>query len=97
MNTYISKILSGNTPESFSEIIDIEKMGYEMIFLRLRTKKGLNENEFFSKTGSYFNNPLREDVLNEFLQKKHILYKSPYWRLSEKGILLADAIIRKLI
>lgn len=97
INTYFSKIFNGNTPESFTEIIDKEKLSYEIIFLRLRTKKGLDENEFFLKTGSYFNNPSRKNVLDELLQEKYLLYNSPFWYLSEKGILLADAIIKRII
>jgi hypothetical protein len=57
----------------------------------------LDENEFFLKTGSYFNNPSRKNVLDELLQEKYLLYNSPFWYLSEKGILLADAIIKRII
>jgi coproporphyrinogen III oxidase-like Fe-S oxidoreductase len=57
----------------------------------------LNENEFFNKTGFNFNNASREKALEELLRKKYLMYKSPFWCLSEKGMLLADAIIKRLI
>ena len=97
MDTYFANVLNEKNPDSFSEIIDTQKMSYEMVFLRLRTKQGLNENEFFLKTGSHFNNPSREKALKELLEKRYVVYKSPFWSLSEKGMLLADAIIKRLL
>jgi len=93
---YINSLSQGNLPVEFTEIIDTQKIEHEMIFLRLRTREGLDENRFYELTGTTFNNPKRVKILAEMIDSKHLEYTAPWWKLTDKGMLFADGIAAKL-
>jgi oxygen-independent coproporphyrinogen-3 oxidase len=97
VSRYISDIGSGKKPLEFTETIDMDNLIPEMIFLRLRTSDGLDENEFSSKTGYGFYSGARAAALDELARDNFISYEKPRWSLTEQGMFMADAIAKKLV
>ncbi len=97
VDAYIQKCATGELPAEFSETINLETLAREMIFLRLRTREGLDENRFQKLTGRTFTSPEREKRLAELAEAKYLDYTPPFWRLTDSGMLIADAVTRRLL
>ncbi len=97
VETYIQKLSTENLPIDFIENIDKETLAHEIIFLSLRKRAGLDENYFYEFTRKRFCSGKREKVLADLIKAKYLENNPPYWRLTDKGILIADAVARKLI
>jgi coproporphyrinogen III oxidase-like Fe-S oxidoreductase len=39
----------------------------------------------------------RKPLLDKFIRQEYLVYRSPFWALTEKGMLFADAVARDLI
>jgi oxygen-independent coproporphyrinogen-3 oxidase len=96
LTEYCGRIARGVSPVDFSENIGREQLGHEMVFLRLRTADGLDEQRFFRETGKVFANPHRELKLREFAGNGFVEHAPPFWRLTASGMMFADAIAREL-
>ena len=88
--TYISKLISGESPMLENETLTKEQMRFEEILLRIRLSSGLPL-DFFTKAELV--------ILNSYLAQGHLEEKS--WqsgqlKLSISGRLLADQIVRAL-
>ena len=88
--TYISKLISGESPMLENETLTKEQMRFEEILLRIRLSSGLPL-DFFTETELV--------ILNSYLAQGHLEEKS--WqsgqlKLSISGRLLADQIVRAL-
>jgi putative oxygen-independent coproporphyrinogen III oxidase len=94
---YSDLLERGELPIDFSETIDTETLSREMVFLGLRTVEGINEERFFDTIGSPFCSNTRKPILEKLLQQKYMLYRRPFWALTEKGMLFADAVARDLV
>lgn len=94
---YITLIGQGKLPVDFSENIDPETMSREMVFLGLRTVEGIHEDRFYENTGTLFCSAERKPLLEKFIRQECIVYRRPFWALTEKGMLFADAVARDLI
>jgi oxygen-independent coproporphyrinogen-3 oxidase len=93
---YISLLEHGKLPADFSETIDTETMSREMVFLGLRTVEGINEERFFDTIGLPFCSGARKPLLEKFLRQEYMIYRKPFWALTEQGMLFADAVAREL-
>jgi hypothetical protein len=38
----------------------------------------------------------RKPLLEKFLRRKYMIYRKPFWALTEQGMLFADAVAREL-
>ena len=88
--TYISKLISGESPMLENETLTKEQMRFEEILLRIRLSSGLPL-DFFTEAELV--------ILNSYLAQGHLEEKS--WqsgqlKLSISGRLLADQIVRAL-
>ena len=97
VDEYISLVEDGKLPTASQEILSQKDIANEMLFLRLRTSEGLNEISFEEKTGILFYDGVRKPMIASFLDKGCIVFENPWWRLTEKGMRIADAIARKLM
>jgi oxygen-independent coproporphyrinogen-3 oxidase len=97
VSKYISDLNEGERPLEFKEVIDNEKLISEMIFLRLRTADGLDENDFETRTGRKFYSDERVAKLDDMLKNKLVRRLPPMWSLTGEGMLLADAIAKRLV
>lgn len=96
ISTYIKKTFSGYSTVDFNEIIDGFKLANELLFLGLRKKSGINEKLYQMQTGSSFYSDITCKKLDSFLEKGLLIYESPWWRPTEKGMWYADAMAREL-
>ena len=94
---YIARLKEEKLPVDFTETIDAAALSREMIFLGLRTTDGINEDDFYLKTGFGFDLPERRPALEKFKSLNMLEYSPPYWRLNEKGLNFADAVARDLM
>jgi oxygen-independent coproporphyrinogen III oxidase len=94
---YINRLKAGKRPLEFTEAITTDNLISEMIFLRLRTTDGLDENDFYVKTGQAFCSGGRMAILDDLIKGNMIGRRQPWWRLTEQGMFVADAIAKKLV
>jgi oxygen-independent coproporphyrinogen-3 oxidase len=94
---YIATLKSGNRAIDFEETIDNAKLLSEVIFLRLRTASGLDETSFLKMTGEDFYSGKRRAVLDTLRRESLIIYEKSRWALTEDGMMIGDAINRKLL
>ncbi|KMQ50827.1 coproporphyrinogen III oxidase [Chitinispirillum alkaliphilum] len=97
LEEYISSIGTGKLPISFSEEIGPNELASEMIFLRLRKNEGLDEIEYFEKTGYRFADGNRVSLLRRLSSEQMILHEGNRWILTRKGRLFADKIASDLM
>jgi oxygen-independent coproporphyrinogen III oxidase len=94
---YSTLLAQGKLPIGFSETIGLEAMEREMVFLGLRTVEGIDEDRFYETIGLPFCCAARKPLLEKFIQREYLIYRSPFWALTEKGMLFADAVARDLV
>jgi len=88
--TYISKLISGESPLLENETLTKEQMRFEEILLRIRLSSGLPL-DFFTETELV--------ILNTYFAQGHLeemAWQSGQLKLSISGRLLADQIVRAL-
>jgi oxygen-independent coproporphyrinogen-3 oxidase len=84
----------GFAPVDFKEEIDAEKMADEIVFLGLRYSNGIDENDFFNKTGKLFRGDHNSEMLMKYIENGYLIYDKPFWKPTEKGMLFADEMAR---
>jgi oxygen-independent coproporphyrinogen III oxidase len=94
---YNKALCAGKLPVNFSETIDTAALSRELVFLGLRTNQGVDETKFRLMTGLDFSSEERLPMLKAFATKGMIEHKPPFWSLTRKGLLFADAIARDLL
>lgn len=96
---YIEAIYKDRHAASRRETITPEQRGIELLLLSLRTKEGLDLKNFEEQTGLRFlqsrSNEL-ERLEHLHLIERHLTENRKFLRLTEKGFLLADEILKKL-
>lgn len=95
--TYIQTITDGNPPVKEYETIDREILAREIIFLGVRRSDGIDEVEFFNKTGFDFQDYAGSHKLTLLLDNNLLTRNGRFWKPSDQGLLRADAIARDLI
>jgi oxygen-independent coproporphyrinogen-3 oxidase len=96
IHSYGTLLEQGKLPIDFSETIDTEMMSREMVFLGLRTIEGIDEELFYKTIGLPFCSDARKPLLEKFLRREYLIYRKPFWALTERGMLFADAVAREL-
>lgn len=94
---YISLLNDFKQPVDYSETLDREKVIAETIFLGLRTADGVDETAFKNAAGEEFYFGKRAAVLDEAIKAGLIAADNGRWTLTEQGMLIADAITRRLV
>lgn len=95
--TYIQTITDGDLPVKECETINREILAREIIFLGVRRSDGIDEVEFFNKTGFDFQDYAGTHKLTLLLNNNLLTRNGRFWKPSEQGLLRADAIARDLI
>jgi len=95
--TYIRTITEGSLPVKECETIDREILAREIIFLGVRRSDGIDEVEFYNKTGFDFKDYAGSHKLTLLLDNNLLTRDGRFWKPSEQGLLRADAIARNLI
>jgi len=91
VSKYISQISEGLLPVSFTEEIDLEKLMFEYIFLRLRVLKGINLQKFKFRFKQNFHDRFAK-IISTLVENELATDASDYFRLTQKGLLLSDEI-----
>jgi len=94
---YILKLNLNKMPIKFKEYLDKEKLTIELIYLGFRTKYGLDEQKYKMLTGNNFYSGKRIKIIDELIKDNLVFYKKGKYIPTEKGMLLADYIAKKLI
>ncbi len=93
---YVRLVEAGQRPVGFEEELTTKQLAEEMVFLRLRTSDGLDQNEFERKTGMSFYCDHRQERLDEFVQEGLLRRQGTTWLPTLKGMLFADGMARRL-
>ena len=96
VNRYGAMVNAGRFPREFTETIDAEKLGMEMVFLGLRRVQGINEVVFKEKCGIPFADFTKKEKIAELVNRGLLFYDKPFWKPTRKGLLMADAIAREI-
>jgi oxygen-independent coproporphyrinogen-3 oxidase len=97
VNRYIAGMRDGRPIHEVEETLDAAMLAHEMIFLRLRTAEGLDERRFAELTGTEFATGGRNRVLDRLVKDGFLSHDPPFFRPTEKGMLVADGMARKLV
>jgi oxygen-independent coproporphyrinogen III oxidase len=97
VSRYIAGVDGGKRPLEFVETIGTENLISEIIFLRLRTADGLDEDDFLERTGRAFHSAARAPILDDLIKGNMIVRDQQRWRLTEQGMFVADAVAKKLV
>ena len=97
LKKYIQQLELGEPPQTNTETLTGPELLDEYIMLRLRTKDGLNL-DYLNDTFNINFFDLKQGTLEHLLETHHItLDPSNHVRLTEKGLLVCDAIVGQLI
>lgn len=80
-----------------SEELTSQERAEELVIMGLRIKDGLAADAFFQACGREMFDFLSQDVVKELAQLQLLVYDTSHIRLTDKGFLLLDEIIRKLL
>lgn len=91
LENYINLLNEGRKPAGGDEILTIEQMMTESIYLGLRTTNGININTFNNKFDIFFDS-LFEEVIADLTDKELMIVNKDKCRLTRKGMLFLDSI-----
>jgi oxygen-independent coproporphyrinogen III oxidase len=97
VNRYCAMVNDGQLPREFTEKLNAEKLGMEMLFLGLRTVRGINEDVFAEKCGKSLMDFVDKEKIDALVNSGLLYYEKPFWKPTKKGLLMADGIAREII
>ena len=97
VNRYCAMVNDGLLPREFTETLDAEKSGMEILFLGLRTVQGINENVFAEKCGKPLLEFVDKEKIDALVNGGLLYYEKPFWKPTREGLLMADAMTREII
>jgi oxygen-independent coproporphyrinogen-3 oxidase len=89
---YIACLSKQDLPRFGEELIDIDQLIFENIFLALRTYQGLRLADFESRFGFNFIQHYRSPS-QKLIDNKLAIIQNDYFKLTEKGMLICDEIL----
>ncbi len=96
LQRYCDLLKSNSLPTLFREQLSNEDKINELLFLGLRTKKGIDDRRFEEISGEPFYHDKRKPVIDRLVAQKMLIRTDAYWRLSQEAFLKADGIARML-
>ncbi len=96
VSTYIAQSTAGHLPREVDGADTYQWIG-EAIALGLRTSRGISRSQFSMRFGVPVESRLNPEQYRLLVESGHLLPESDSLRLSDKGILVADEITRRLI
>lgn len=97
LDRYVSDVTAGRRPLDFVEELDPKQRAEEILFLGLRTREGVDAARFEQETGEYLGRGERGSILEGLVQSGHLVHEATWWRPTDRGIIVADAIARSLM
>ena len=97
VNRYCAMVNDGQLPREFTEKLNAEKLGMEMLFLGLRTVRGIDENRFFRICGKSLMDSVNKKKFDMLVKRGLLSYEKSFWKPTKNGLLTADAIAREII
>lgn len=92
VENYITELEKGKKPVNFIENLKDKDLEFELIFLSLRTYKGLNLKEYKSRTNMDFVGKYKS-IYSQFIDKKLAKLETDYFRLTKEGMALYNEIL----
>jgi oxygen-independent coproporphyrinogen-3 oxidase len=97
VNRYCAMVNDGLLPREFTETLDADKLGMEMLFLGLRTVRGIDEDRFIEKCGRSLMDFVDKNKFDLLVKRGLLAREKPFWKPSRKGLLMADAMAREIL
>ncbi|MBD3347493.1 MAG: radical SAM family heme chaperone HemW [Chitinivibrionales bacterium] len=97
LDEYLIGIKQGKLPVADREKLDPQTLAGEILFLGLRTVEGVCEERLYAMTGIQLYTGLRRGILDNLFDSGYIIKDGSQWKLTEKGMLIADEIARRLM
>ena len=95
MRLYLNSLKNSEAPRAFEEKLSRIQQASEMLMLSLRRPGGLDLNKWHRDFSLHKENI--QACLERLVQEDLAIWESPRFRLTPKGMLLADAITRELL
>ncbi|MFW6253500.1 MAG: radical SAM family heme chaperone HemW [Chitinivibrionales bacterium] len=92
LRRYCSMIESGRSPISLTEELSACEKRDELLFLGLRTSRGIDEIRFEAITGEPFYHGERTEKIDTLVEQGMLAHDGTFWRLTEKGFWKADGV-----
>lgn len=96
-NEYINLLTNGENPVDSTEKISGESLVFELLFLGLRTTRGIDINWFEEKTKSIFFTKKRSAVVKKLVLEKLLVRNGNFLSPTKRGVLFADGIVQMLV
>jgi len=93
LNDYLKALQSGNLPIEGKEVLTREQLRVEAWFLGLRTRKGVQIEEFNSQYGKDFLS-CKSGILRTMQEQGHLVLEDGHLRPTRTGLALADSLAR---
>ena len=92
----VSKISPNTGAVDFEETLSPLELSREIIFLGLRNVEGIDEDDFFAKTGIELRAGGRGELLQRYAEFGLLRISGKKWLPTSKGMLFADMMAREL-
>jgi oxygen-independent coproporphyrinogen-3 oxidase len=92
LTEYMVCLRNHNLPQVDEELLDVDQLIFENIFLALRTYRGLRLAEFETRFGFNFINHYLSPI-QKLIDKKLAIIQNDHFKLTEKGMLICDEIL----
>ena len=94
---WLNTVLEGKSPIQSAIELTLEERICEILLMGLRLKEGINQQEFFNKTGYNFSEKLNQKKLDYLLENRFLKFDNDYLYASDKGKLVLNHIINSLL
>jgi oxygen-independent coproporphyrinogen III oxidase len=96
LHRYLNRLAAGQLPLAASERLTPQQLRTEAVYLALRRTSGLDTRDFYRRFGVDFAE-LFQDRLDALMEDGLLEWAPPCYRLTEKGLPLADGIVAHLL
>ncbi|MFW5774672.1 MAG: radical SAM family heme chaperone HemW [Chitinivibrionales bacterium] len=92
LQQYCAMIKAGARPMVFTEELTVEDKIHELLFLGLRTRRGIDETRFEDITGELFYSGERAEKIETLVREGMLAHEGTFWRLTDQAFLKADGV-----